>query len=667
MRGRRAVVFDLISALLAAVAVAVAPGWFWAGFLSDRADRAERLAFSVALSMGMVSALALALSSLFGSGVTLAVAIASILAVFLSGLAAHLFFGRAKASEEPLAGHAAEPPPDRVEGRRVRNLARRLALPAVMAVVAVRGYLGPVLHDWPYIRGIDQYIQSVMVNLALSGGEIKDFMVYPAGFHAFLASVSRLSGLEPLELFPVLGPAFLLLPPLALYALGRRIWGVPVGVAAAFFSGVVLASSHQYLIEARYLHLTAAQFFMALAVAALLGLLAAPSFRSGALFAAVGSSIVLFHPVSSFYLALLLALLAAFFLPYLLIRERRTAIALFSSLAALGLLAVAFAWDSYDLGRFALNLLGGSSGPTSAAVTGAVGTQQPYDLSHLPGTISHPVLWLGLLGAALLFAEGKKPSLPYALAKAALLVWALLMFIGSRTATSGFPERFERDLGVPLALLAAFAAVSVLGFAANAERRASLRLLAAAAVVAVVGWQAFSNLHEAAAPAPEDPTATDRIAMTPEFEAAGAWLEENNGGGNIIAEPYLASLPSRAILAMGRYSSVQTFTDGRIDMNRDLPPSGQKPPRDALSVIRNPDSERAREIVEGYDIRYIVLYKRNPGWEWRGVRYPDLYQKTFENNSVVIFDPSEARRGDSAESAMSPAAPALDQASPSYG
>ena len=36
------------------------------------------------------------------------------------------------------------------------------------------------------------------------------------------------------------------------------------------------------------------------------------------------------------------------------------------------------------------------------------------------------------------------------------------MFIGSRTTMSSFPDRFERDLSIPLALLAALAFVTIL-------------------------------------------------------------------------------------------------------------------------------------------------------------------------------------------------------------
>ncbi|AHY45774.1 Hypothetical Protein RradSPS_0491 [Rubrobacter radiotolerans] len=656
---------DLILALLAAAAAGVLPGLFWARLLyASGAGRAGLLAFSVAFSITLTSALALAASSLLGSGITLPIALLSPLAVFLSGFVLYRLFGPPKGRREPLARRARARFSAATEGRGDREdlsppavvrTARAVALPAVMVLVLARAYVGPVVHDWPYIRGIDQYIQSVMVNLALSGGEIREFMVYPPGFHGFLAVVSRLGGLGPLDLFPVLGPAFLLLPPLALYTLAREIWGRWVGVAAALFSGVILTSSHTFLIEARYLHLTTAQFLMVLAITAFLGFLAAPSVRSGLLLSLIGSSVVLYHPVSSFYTALVLGTLGALFLPYLLIRERRTAVGLVLSSGLLGALALVYAWETYSLGTAIPALLGGANGGTGAAVTGAIGTQPVYELSHLPRAVSSAVLALGLAGLAALALDRAKEvgaaARPYFLAKITLFAWTAIMFVGSRTAASGFPERFERDLGVPLALLAAFASVTLLGAALNAGAR-RVRLAATALTVpafALIGWQAYTNLVEAAGPVTtERPGETERISMTPEFEAAGEWLRRNNTGGNILVSPYLNGLPSRAMLAMGEYSGVQTFDEGRIRRNRDLPPSGQEPMREALYAIQNPASERTREILDRYDVRYLVLYKSDDptspdGNAWRGFEErPDLYRKAFERESVVIYRPLAA-------------------------
>ena len=287
--------FDLILALLAALVVAVAPGWFWAALLRAPADRAERVVYSVALSSVLVPVVALVLIYLSGTGVTLAVAVISPAVVFFSGLAAHLRFGPAKDSDEPVApipasplGASAlallvpafalavgviigvvpgDPVPPPITGpvvpgpgvlalisalvlaaglvqllsvRRSRESTepgeetgglpavsfppswRRLALPAVLLLVLARGYLGPALHDWPFIRGVDHYSNAVMTNRMMTEGSIEPYLIYPPGFHTLIAEISRLSGLDPLEVFPVLGPALLLLPTLALYVLARR-------------------------------------------------------------------------------------------------------------------------------------------------------------------------------------------------------------------------------------------------------------------------------------------------------------------------------------------------------------------------------------------------------------------------------------------------------------
>jgi hypothetical protein len=67
----------------------------------------------------------------------------------------------------------------------------------------------------------------------------------------------------------------------------------------------------------------------------------------------------------------------------------------------------------------------------------AVGTQDPYPLDFLVGTLlTQPVAWLGLLGALLVvgdLAANRHESKPQALANLTLLLWALLLFLGSRT------------------------------------------------------------------------------------------------------------------------------------------------------------------------------------------------------------------------------------------
>jgi hypothetical protein len=385
-------------------------------------------------------------------------------------------------------------------------------------------------------------------------------------------------------------------------------------------------------------------FLLALAVAALVRLYDSSSVREGLTLAILGSSVVFYHMVASLYEAVLLAVVGVAFLPYLLLRDRRKGLALFSSLALLGLLSTLYAWDTYDLPRLVAGLLPGgpeTTGRGGEAVAMAIGTKPTYDIGHLLATTSQPVAWLGLLGALLvvgdLLVRRDRVGVAQRLAYLTLLVWALLLFVGSRTTISSFPDRFERDLGIPLALLAALALVAVLR---SPVSRGWVMILAALLTITVVGVQAVQNLDEGFGPAQRD---IDRPPPR-EVVAAGGWLEENNEGGNILSTPSVGPVSARGMLAMGGYSGMQTYSEHRIRRGRDLPPSGASPLWDALWALRHPGDERTRRILEENDVRYVVIHKRRPEIDWRSFRErTDLYRLVFGNETVAIFEPREGQ------------------------
>jgi hypothetical protein len=692
------VLHDLILALPVGVLVCFVPGWFWARLLSASSDRAEQAAYSVALAITLVPAAALVQARLLGTGVTLAVAVAAPLLVFLAGLVAYLWFGPAKGPDAPIAplppiprtlallllvpalalalvafsevvpgGWPAilvapvvvfagivhlltYPRPDSssATGERPRAIpawVRYAVLSVVLLLVLLRGYLGPLVHGWPYPRGVDRYEHAVMTSMTLSGGSTESFMLYPPGFHFLAAEISRLTDLEPLAVFPALTPLLLLLPALGCYALAKRLWGWECGVAAALFSGLILGGTYLHFAEARYPNFIGTQFLLVLALAALVGMYASPpSVRGGLLLALLGSSTVLYHQIASYSLAVVLALVGLLFLPYLFLRDRPKAVALFLSLGLLGLLSVLYAWDTYDLPRLVAGLFSeDETGRGGEAVAMAIGTKPTYDLGHLLATTSQPVAWLGLFGILLAASEilRGRVGAPQALAYLTLILWALLLFVGSRTSLSGFPDRFERDFGIPLAVFAALALITVLR---SLLSRRSAALLAASSLVVLlagirVGGQAVRSLEQAAGPSPRLKDRPPPAAVA----AAGAWLEKHNGGGNIIATPYLGYVPSRGMLAMGRYTGMQSYDAARIRRGRDLPPFGAGPLWDALWVLKNPAGERTRRILAENDVRYLVFHKRYPGANWRNFeRHEALYRVAFENAGVVIFEARES-------------------------
>jgi hypothetical protein len=700
--GRPGVLAELLRVLPVAVLVGMVPGYFWARCLSPPADHFELLAYSTALSMTLVPTAALLQARVFGTGVTLPIAAVSAAMVFATGIAAYLRLGPSGDTEgSPLfppsvslgmyalvpllavfglmlgaifglvsgvryavpvallvlfagvAGSLAsrdstrEPHRDAPAGVR-RSLVWGVPILAILLLVLLRGYWGPVRHDWPFIRGGDQFSHAVMSNLMLTEGRIDSYLIYPPGFHTMTAVVSRLSGLAPLEIFPVLAPALTLLPALACYALASRIWGPVYGTIAAFFSGVLLVGPYESFAEARYPNIISADFLIVMAVAALVRFYGSQGARSGLLFAILGSSVVLYHQVGSFYLAVLLALVAASFLPYLLLTGRRKeAASLFLWLSLLGLISVLYAWETYDLGHLVAGLAGGSdTGAGGTAVAIAIGSQEPLGLDHLLSTTSQPVAWLGLLGTLLVVIEvlRRRVDAPRAMAYITLVLWAVLLFVGSRTSLSGFPQRFERDLGIPLAVLAAFALVAILRLAKLHDPTKPLAaslvaILTALLAVAVVGLQAAENLGGA------DNASTNVISR--EAALAGEWLGEHDTGGNIVVTPYLNDhVPGSAMLAMGGYTGLRSYSQERLRSPRALPPSGKEPLLAANWVTGHPVGERTASLLDRYDVRYVVLFKKYPGVPWRSFEgAPDAYENEFENRTMIILSPRETPSG----------------------
>ncbi|HEY6711980.1 MAG TPA: hypothetical protein VI055_06895, partial [Rubrobacter sp.] len=369
---------------------------------------------------------------------------------------------------------------------------------------------------------------------------------------------------------------------------------------------------------------------------------ASPSARAGLLLALLGSSTVLYHQIAGYSLAVLLGLICVLFLPYLLIRDRKKGVYLALSLALLSLLSVVYAWDTYDLPSLVAGMLGGSeTGRGGEAVAMAIGTKPANGPGHFLTTMSHPVLWFGLLGLSLMLAGGKNArDTPDILARLTLLVWTLLLFFGSVTSYSGFPDRFERDLGVPLALLAALTLVTLVRLSPRPGGRTVyvVALLAITLSVTLVGAQSVLSLEQAAGPStrPKDRPAPAQVV------AAGAWLERHNDGGSIVATPYLEHVPSRAMLAMGGYTRMQTYDAARIRRARDLPPFGAPPLWDALWVLEHPASGRTAQLLEKNDVHYIVFHKRYPWIDWRPFALQrGLYRTVYENDRVIIFAPRQ--------------------------
>jgi hypothetical protein len=511
----------------------------------------------------------------------------------------------------------------------------RLALAVVIVLVAVRAYVPVIRYDWPYIRGNDQFSYVVMEQQMLSHGSYGNFMTYPPGFSTMTAVVSRFSGLTPLAIFPVLAPFVLVLCALGAYALATRLWGQKYGVVAAALSGLVLRGEYTGLTGGRYPDLTAAFFLMVMLVAALLILYESPSVRSGLLVTVVGASVVLYHPVASMYAVGLLAVVALIGLPYLLLKgRRRDARVLLLTLISAALLSACYAAYIYHLG-----MLTGSSA-SSTAVTIDIGTQPPNPPVFLLTELSPAILWLGIFGLAALLVGIRYLRTPsQVLAVLTVLMWCIMMYVGSRTSVDGFPRRFESDAGAPMVVASTFGFGLILASLPRAQvPKRALAWMAAAAVacltVAMVVLPAAGNLLT-------DVRAQGNVLSRP-VAAAGVWLRRHNTGGTIITTPGMnRGITNRAVLAMGDYTGLQSYFPRRIKHPRTLPPAGRQPLIDSDEVLFHPGTCESADIVARDDVRYVVLYKFGRLANLTAFSAnPSRYRRVFQDSSVIIYAPA---------------------------
>jgi hypothetical protein len=678
---------DLIRALCAAVAAVVLPGYFWAALLRPAGGLAERLGYSSALSLATVPIVALVLARLARSGITLWIAIASVVLVLGSGALAVLWRGAAGGTAEPIlpAPRAIQDPralallavaflaalgsvlrPGQApawlgllilvllvlavvvgrdapregagETRPAAPALRGALLAIVLAATAVRAYEPVIRYDWPSIRGLDHFSHVVMAEQMLGHGSYGSYLIYPPGFPTMSAVLARLSGLPPLVLFSVIAPALLVLTALAVYVLATRLWGWRYGIVAAALSGLVLHGAYGSLADGRYPDLTSAYFLITMGIAALLTLYASPSWRSAALAAVLGASPILYHSVATLYEALILVLAVVTSVPYLLyLRRRAEARVVLAGLAALALLAICYGWYTYGVGW---PVAGHSA--SSAAVSLVLGSQPAPGPLHLFSALGPPIVWLGVLGLALLAAMLRYERRPApVLATVTMILWCLIMYAGSRTAADGFPQRFERDLGAALSVVAALGAGVLVKTAWLAWRRAAVVPVAALSLALAV-----PAVLAIALPSARQARTESRPArlLSPPVMAAGTWLRQHNSGGTIVSTPMNHGITERSVLALGGYTGLMYYAPGSYANARSLPPAGVTPLIDSQEVLEHPDSCAAAEAISREDVRFVVLY-RTPGRDadMEGFRAdPGRYHPVFENHSVIIYAP-EAR------------------------
>jgi len=281
-------------------------------------------------------------------------------------------------------------------------------------------------------------------------------------------------------------------------------------------------------------------------------------------------------------------------------------------------------------------ILGGKSS-TGGAVSIVLGSQAPASQGALLKELGPPIVWFGILGVAALAASLRWLRRPAQVLTAATVVaWCIVMYLGSRTSHDGFPQRFERDLGAPLSVMAAFGIgliVRSLPIRGAVSRTAPALAAAIAGILAAVMLLAQTGHAVKASDRSAGELLSHRVA------AAGQWLAQHNTGGTIISTPNMnPGITNRAVLAMGGYTGLQSYSPFRIAHPRSLPTAGKTPLLDSREVLLHPQSCQSANILVRQDVRYVVLYRVNSGADLAGFAADAAhYQQVFENPSVIIY------------------------------
>ena len=685
----------ILLAYLAALIVIGLPGYIWSKLLFPCIDWVERIAASIAISIGIVPAIALLLARMSDTGITPAIAYTSVILAIAIGIALYLLLGPSPKPEMLPSLQITSPSAPALVGISalavvtyamiigkldVQKYSPRM-VPLVLAIGGLwflakgrpaklwwvkfepsyksralsylqgilvillslfRGYSGPVLRDWPYIRGHDQYAHAIMTNLMISQGYSRDYMIYPPGFHTLTAILSHVSHLSPLDIYIVLSPALMVLPALGCYVLASRMIGPRYAFPAAVFASLVFDSSWLYLVVGIYVDVITGQFLLAMFLATVTTIVCNKLRnlkRQALLLALLGFTIVLYHTVSTLYLAIISLAVIVLLLPYLLWKDRRPAVALASSFLLMAILSLPVLWETYDLPHVIAAFLGSTAKRGAAQLASSLlHTQIPLTIARLPNYLSPIGFWIGCIGLLVLLVSLVFLPPRYRLTLALLLVWGIAFFGAARTPTSISPWRFDRDTAIPLSILSAVALVAMSG---KVRRAWIIQLAALTLIIFALFTDIQRNLYFSSLP-------SGYLVMNRSIEAAAEWLKEHNDGGRIISTPYIHHAANNALLAIAGYSELESApADNLRDPRTVLPGEQQQEVSLSLWVVTHPDSGRTIQILQQYDVRYIVVfegfekYLDEPYKETISsdifLDYPNLYRLEYQGYGVMIF------------------------------
>lgn len=273
---------------------------------------------------------------------------------------------------------------------------------------------------------------------------------YPPLFLIFISSTAHLFRTDMMSVMLWSTPAILIFAALAIFFLTKELFGRWAGLFAFLLYSFAARTPIQQLNDGGYPNLISAQILLPLAFLFLLLALRKTKLFSKIVFAIlfvfITFLIPLTHHITTFYFALIVGVILILGL-FKLFADKKIS---WKNKVFQSILVIFMA------------LLGGyliSKSPLFAAAhklyQSAVGNPDPeafIPLTRYPSTIGTAFSILGFLGFFYLpFAYRKNPAVIFNLT--IILLFTLVLLIGSRVSTISNPDRLVRDLALPLSIL----------------------------------------------------------------------------------------------------------------------------------------------------------------------------------------------------------------------
>lgn len=411
----------------------------------------------------------------------------------------------------------------------------------------------------------------------------------PLLFHTVLAMLHRLTGIGIVPLTTYGIPALAILSVVMVFVVSRSLFHDRRLAWASFVLFALLSPQPQQIYgDGTYLNLVGALILLPLVLLQLPKLLE-PSFKTKrVLFAGLTSgALMLTHSLTSIYFLMILGGLGIYLIGIRWKEQWWKNKNLWGYLGIV-LLFVPMVWDFYLGGTMEkiLSLVGIGTVSQSNILGADFGDAftRPPGRGDYEWLLNPVLITAALLG--LIFFFFYHPKKKYG--KVVLLIWALALFLGSRSSAFQLPHRFARDLAMPVAI---FAGIFVVEF----YRRLSSKPRKIASLLIFVVMLAFG----ARAKMDEAKSYNPLIRVQKSDEAAMAWIRAHTSSDDVML-----GVP-RTIVAGDWGSFIELMTE-RKTLDGTVCPPGDEPQCDP---IYHPETRLSLEYYRDESIDYVYSGK----------------------------------------------------------